>query len=103
MTRWAVKGEEKEGPSHDPFERIIPRSKMRTLTTKNASVLNFLFTVKFVKLVNLVNRQPIPVGHTLTESGNSYDITHGQYSVTWPLDCLYSWPQFTLIAMLYVF
>jgi len=100
MTRWAVKVEEKKWPPHDPFERIIPRSKTRTLTTKNASVLNFLFTVKFVKLVNLVKRQPITVGHTLTGPSNSYDITHGQYSVTWPLDCLYSWSEFTLIAML---
>jgi len=67
---------------------------MRTLTTKIASVLNFLFTVKFVKLVNLVNRKSIIVDHTLTEPANSYDITEGHYSVIWPLICLYSWPHF---------
>jgi len=50
---------------------------MRTLTTKIAYFFNFLFKVKFVKLVNLVNRQTIIVGHTLTEPADSYDITQG--------------------------
>jgi hypothetical protein len=65
--------------------------------------MNFLLTVKPVKLVNLLNLQPITVGHTLTEPASSYDITHGQYSVIWPLLCFDSWPQFIRFAMLYVF
>jgi len=65
--------------------------------------MNFLFIVKPVKLVSLLNLQPIIVGHILTEPASSYDIKHGHYSVTWPLFCLDSWPQFTRIAILYVF
>jgi hypothetical protein len=55
--------------------------------------MNFLFTVKHVNLVILVNRQHITVGHTFTEPANSYDI-HGHYPVTWPPACPGSWPQF---------
>jgi len=38
------------------------------------------------------------VGHTFTEQANSYGITRGRYSVTWPFVYSESWPQFHVLC-----
>jgi hypothetical protein len=47
-----------------------------------------------VKLVILVIRPLVIVGHTFLQLTKTYDITHGHYSITWPPAYLESCPQF---------